>query len=659
LGAAWLFRWSPQARAARAKKELLSLYETIKRTHGSVAIPSTDDFGQELVIRVSDRLGMYPPYNGLEHFLNVPSALYGAENLHIDSLLPPPDTKDKILLGRYKDALNKRLLRLYEPDLLKKLSAPIAESIEALMSDLPRTALSTKDDISACANETTTTPAFFVPIGEMLEHPGETVEKMILPFFSSAVRDMGLFQELREQLDKNVEEARGVMPSVSTASASDVVGQYLKGTPLTQLFETKVPFRIPEAARLRHQWILGDTGAGKTTFISSLLLQDFDRVARNEASVFVMDSQNELIPDISRLKLFAPGQPLAGKLVYLEPDPDFPLALNIFDVNQKRLGALSSKDRMMMESGAMWMVEFFLSSLVKSEASPHQDTFLNYLVPALLAIPDATIMTFKDLLEDGGYERHKQHFGRLRGDTQRWLATRLHSKDVAVTRNAIRSRLDGFTARPIFHDMFAHPRNRFDLFDEMQESKVILVNTMGGLLKSSTEPFGRYFIARLLQAAEERMFLSRGNRVPVFAYIDEAADYISREENVEELMSKARKQNVGLIFANQRPSQIASGTVRDALARASIQCQGMAAGRGPPDWTVALDRSKPMKVAVPNVKIQDMPKMSDDQHAELMAEMRARYAAPAAQAAGRATEEPAIPPVKVGDTEDQTKPGRW
>ena len=62
-----------------------------------------------------------------------------------------------------------------------------------------------------------------------------------------------------------------------------------------------------------------------------------NKVARGEASVFVMDSQNELVPSISRLARFAPDGDLHGKLIYLEYHPEYPLALNIFDFNKSRL----------------------------------------------------------------------------------------------------------------------------------------------------------------------------------------------------------------------------------------------------------------------------------------------------------------------------------
>lgn len=492
----------------------------------------------------------------------------------------------------------------------------------------------------------------------------QTVIDMAMPFYQIDDK-LNLCNTIRETYGQGAVAAQASQkardPVWPDAYKGDHPHRLYLIPPMAQLFEHDVPYGFSDEARFRHQWVIGDTGSGKTTFLSAMIADDLVRVAKNEASVFVMDSQNELIPDIANLKLFAPGQPLHDKLIYLEPDPDHPLALNIFDVNRERMGTLSAKDRMMLESGAMWMVEFFLSSLVKAEASPHQDTFLNYVIPALMVIPDATIFTFKELLEPPprnglppGYERYKQYFGNLRRDTQQWLAERMHSNELAPTRNAIRARLDGFTARGFFHDMFEHPRNKLDLFKELQSSKVILVNTMKGLLKSGTEPFGRYFIARLVQAMEERMFLERGTRMPVFAYLDEASDYIAEEENVEELIDKARKQRMGFIFANQRESQITSPTVRDALSRAAIQCRGEAQGSGqPPIWHIGIDKREPVQVSVPNVRLQDMPRMAPTEYEAMMQKMRSKYcAAPMMSVMPPGTPISSAPPPKsVGDND--------
>ena len=506
-------------------------------------------------------------------------------------------------------------------DAYSALSKPLKDNVIALQ-------------YCGCFNWKDSGPIYHVPVSD----PGN--------FYDHHSQDDYFDKGIRREWDSKVKKWQDAERKASD-KAYEEIAQWqtaMLGTPLYMHAYSllpkgtvNIPFDIPPDARSRHQWIVGAPGAGKTTFISAMIADDLKKVARNEATIFVMDSQNELIPDIASLEMFAPGRPLHNKLIYLEPDPDYPLALNIFDTNLARSKTLSSKERAMIESGAIWMVEFFLSSLVKSDASPHQDTFLNYVIPALMAIPDATIFTFKDLLEGAkakngptGYDRYKQHFGGLRQDTQDWLRDRMHSQELATTRNAIRTRLDGFTARGFFHDMFIHPRNKLDLFEEMRTGKVILVNTLKGLLKNGTEPFGRYFIARLLQAAEERMFLSRDARLPVYVYIDEAADYISEEENIEELINKARKQNVALIIANQMESQITSPIVRDALSRVAIQCRGEAGDVDePPKWQIALGNREPVQIQVPNVNFANMPKMSKTNFEHMLADMRRRFSSAA------------------------------
>jgi hypothetical protein len=636
LGIAWWHLWSPWGQIRRYREQLQELYGQAKARAEHLSVSEGDDVSKLVLSLISERLdGLNPPYHGMANFWNLPARLYRDATANVKDIPPPPETDNRITLAQYYDLIKGVLAKLNHPDLNELLKLTLAESMINLLDALPRSCLTSDAQLDLLVEEKLVPPPFFLPLGEMLQKPGEVVQDMLLPFYDPQLRELGLFDELRKQLDRNLAAADNVMPKDNSAPAAEIVATYLSGTGLDELFDTHVPFMLPPKARFEHQWIVGGTGTGKTTFISAMLMDDLARVAAGEASVFVMDSQNELIPSLAKLKIFGPGQPLHGKLVYLEPDPDYPLALNIFDVDKERMATLSSRERALLESGAMWMVQFFLSSLVKAESSPHQDIFLNYTIPALMAIPNATVFDFKNLLEPAkvkggptGYDRYKQYFGKLRPDAQQWLAERMHSTELAVTRNAIRARLDGFTSRGLFHDMFSHPRNKLDLFTELQNSKVILVNTMKGFLKTDTEAFGRYFIARLLQAMEERMFVSKGERTPVFAYIDEATDYISEEENIAELIDKARKQNVALILSHQRLEQIRSANVLDALKHVAIQCQGAK----PPTFNISLSGAEPVPVQVTNVRFDQFPQMTNSEHQQLMAQMRERYAVPRGQA---------------------------
>jgi hypothetical protein len=389
----------------------------------------------------------------------------------------------------------------------------------------------------------------------------------------------------------------------------------------------QAPIVLDDATRFRHQWIIGDTGAGKTTFISSMIESDLRRVAAGEASLFVMDSQNELIPDIANLKLFAPGQPLEGKLIYLEPDADYPLRLNIFDFDKERLKGLNSNQRAMLARGSEEMILFFVRSLVRADVSGHMETILKYAFRAVELIPDATVFTLSELLRKGGFAKYRDQLYALDEDDKRFLSEDMFTGEFSASLGGMRARLAALTADKIFKAMFSQPRNTFDLFNELQSSKVILINTKKALLRGATEPFGRFFIAKLLQATEERMVIGRGARLPVFAYIDEASDYISEEENIAELIDKARKQKVGLIIANQRQEHIKSSNVLDALSRVAIKAVGQAAARQnePPNWTLTISGGGPISVSVPNVQFQDQLRMSPEEYSEMLGDMRRRF----------------------------------
>jgi hypothetical protein len=123
-----------------------------------------------------------------------------------------------------------------------------------------------------------------------------------------------------------------------------------------------------------------------------------------------------------------------------------------------------------------------------------------------------------------------------------------------------------------FRRMFMQPRNKLDLFSELQSGKVILVNTYAA--RSYVEQFGRLILALIMQATHQRLAIDRSRRMPTYVYVDECQDYIANEERIARYIDKCRKQNVALIFANQRLSNIENLRVRNALSNMAIKFAG-------------------------------------------------------------------------------------
>src|SRR5205085_6122 len=145
------------------------------------------------------------------------------------------------------------------------------------------------------------------------------------------------------------------------------------------------------------------------------------------------------------------------------------------------------------------------------------------------------------------------------------------SKSFAQTKQQIARRLYGVLQVPAFDRMFSPKTNRLDLFEAIQSGKVVLINTSKALLKSDASAlFGRYMIALAMMAAFERVAVAQHK--PAYLIIDEAAEYF--DENLERLLTQARKFNLGVLFAHQHIDQLSPALRSAVAANTSIKLAG-------------------------------------------------------------------------------------
>jgi hypothetical protein len=480
-----------------------------------------------------------------------------------------------------------------------------------------------------------TEPGGSIELIDMMTNVPDAISALVQPFFTDDIKRLKIFRETRDQIHQNWDEAaegkltkaqleRGkrLTPKDFKGSPREMVEQYLANTSLEKLFYDKVAYNFPDKYRFRHQFAVGASGTGKTTFLSSQIVKDLERVERGEASLFVMDSQNELIRHMAHFKQFAPGGSLYGKLIYIEPDPDYPPSLNILNFDKQREQQASGKNRAALAQSTYETIKFFIEAVVRTDTSGFMDGILRYVLRAVALIPNATMFEFADMLDPDGYLKRQKHFGALSDQDRQFLTQRM--KDFGPSLLAVRNRLGGFLSDPEFNAMFSQPRSKFDLFDELKEPKVILINTLEGVLGSAKEPFGRFFIAKLLQASEQRSLILDGEeKLPVFAYIDEAQDYLKQEHRFQELQQKARKQNISLTIATHDFGDF-DAPVQRALKAVAIQTWGVEEGV----WNVSLDSKPPFVLRPPDINFKRMDKMTDGQFDAILRDMRKRYCTP-------------------------------
>jgi len=496
---------------------------------------------------------------------------------------------------------------------------------------------------------------------DLMQDMPNLLDRLIGTVFADAVEDASLFPRLRDRLERNVIAASGGNPADPASfnrmprlpSKSDItdrrqlVGTYLGGTPLTKLFDGDVAFTIPETLRFEHHHIVAGTGHGKSQTLQYLIASDLEAVARGEASVVVIDSQGDLINTIAGLKGFAPGEPLHDRIVLIDPtDVEYPVSLNLFDVGMDRLASYPMLERERLTNSILELYDFVLGSLLDAGMTQKQSVIFRYVTRLMLHIPDATIHTLRELMEPGSEVKFAASIAGLTGTAKHFFETEFNSKEFEQTKKQVLRRLWGILENQSFERMFSHPRSKLDLYSEMNAGKIILINTAKDLLKENgTQIFGRFFIALIAQAAQERAVLPKHKRLPTFVYIDEAADYFDR--NIGIILAQARKQNTGMILAHQYLGQLDPKLQEAFAANTSIKFAGGVSNRDARALAPmlacdpAMIEAQPkgafasavrgltkgaVSLSFPFGHVEKMERMSSEEWTALKTRMRERYA---------------------------------
>ena len=134
--------------------------------------------------------------------------------------------------------------------------------------------------------------------------------------------------------------------------------------------------------------------------------------------------------------------------------------------------------------------------------------------------------------------------------TRLFFQTQFSNRVFDETRQQILYRIWMVMADPTLSKMFGAQKNAINLFEAMNNGSLILINTAKDLLKQEgSEILGRFFMALIAQATQERAVIPEDKRQPTFVYIDEAQDYF--DDTLEGMLISARKYKVGLCIAHQ------------------------------------------------------------------------------------------------------------
>lgn len=298
-------------------------------------------------------------------------------------------------------------------------------------------------------------------------------------------------------------------------------------------------FGIKQADRLSHLYIIGKTGAGKTTLIETLARQDIVQ----GRGVCVIDPHGDLA---DRLVAKVPPE-RTGDLVYLNvADPQQRYGYNpLRHVNPERIP--------LAVSGIM---EAF-QKLWPDAWGVRMEHVLRNALYALIESRDATLPDVLRLLVDKSYR--SEIASRLSNKQVRsfWVdefkeySPRYRQEAIAPIQNKV----GAFLADPRLFRLFTNPPVDLHFRKLMDEGRILIANLSKGRLgDDSASLFGAVLVTTLGLAGLTRVDLPESARRPFFIYIDEFQSFTTL--SVANMISELRKFKVGLTLANQHLHQL-------------------------------------------------------------------------------------------------------
>jgi hypothetical protein len=580
---------------------------TLSQISGSVGVgnaPSNEIFAKTLELDASRLFpsGIYPTNEAFDYAIDlalsvrsefdlpdsqilIGSVIECIEQLIIsNAILPPEIDWDHVDHEGYEGQMlrlylerHKRFHRNHEVN-KKRFEHGVFSFFAALFLHLPQMPL----------GEESNTRGFGVTLSDLIPHPHDAVDELLGIGFNGDLQDARLFEDLRERFEYNlcavskidirnrsVNPHRYKMPKDFEGSRSKLVDGYLTGTPFKSLLETPLPFKIPDKARFEHTHVVGGTGHGKTQLLSHLIMKDMcDILEGRKKSIVLIDSQGDFIRKISSMKIFDPSNlvGLGDKLVLIDPsDVEYPIALNIFSINKERLEQYGPAERERILNGAIELYEHFFQGLLGAELTQKQGVAFSYLARLMLELPNATIFTLRDIMDDP--TPFKGEIAKLSGSVRMFFEREFLSNSFNQTRKQISRRLWGILAIPAFERMFGQTEHKVDLFNLLNSGKIILINTSKDLLKKEGSAiFGKFFLAAIAQAIGERAVLAEADRTDTIIYLDEAHEYA--DESLEVLLNQGRKYKAGVVIAHQFLDQLNPSARQTLLANASVKIVG-------------------------------------------------------------------------------------
>ena len=316
----------------------------------------------------------------------------------------------------------------------------------------------------------------------------------------------------------------------------------------------ETPVRFGAGDRLRHCYVIGQTGTGKTGILKNMIIQDM----QNGEGVAYIDPHGTDIEDI--LAAVPPNR--YEDVIYFDPAYTArPMGLNMLEYDE------SKPEMKTFVVDEVYNIFRKLYNDIPEAFGPMFEQY--YRNAAQLVVEDqesgSTLLEIPRVMADTEFRNMKIAKCKNPVIVNFWRKIAEAAGGEASLENIvpyISSKIDVFTANDIMRPIVAQQKSAFDFREIMDSKKIFLANLSKGRLgERNASLLGLVLVSKFLQAAFSRVD-SRGQLPTFYLYIDEFQNCATA--SISTILSEARKYKLSLTIAHQFIAQL-DEKIRDAV----------------------------------------------------------------------------------------------
>jgi hypothetical protein len=315
------------------------------------------------------------------------------------------------------------------------------------------------------------------------------------------------------------------------------------------------PIYVTELDRMRHFYVIGQTGVGKSNIMQNFIVQDI----RSGAGVCMIDPHGT---DIEKIIGTIPPE-REQDVIYFDPSRlDRAIGLNMLEYDPQK------PEQMTFIVNELLSIFQKLYGANPESMGPMFEQYFRNSVMLVMEDPASgnTLMDISRVMADAQYRRHKLSKATNPTTIQFWREIASKAGGEASLENIVPyivSKTDPLTANDYLRPIIGQQHSSFNFREIMDQRKILLVNLSKGRLgEINANLIGMIVVGKILMAALSRVDDPTMSFPPFYLHIDEFQNISTPA--IASILSEARKYKLGLTVAHQFIAQL-DQVIKDAV----------------------------------------------------------------------------------------------